>query len=418
MASSSHSLSSLRVVRVFIPFALGYFLSYAFRVGNAIIATDLTVDLHLDAASLGLLTSAYFLPFAVFQLPLGLLLDRFGPRRTEATLLTIAAAGAFLFANAHSLAGLIVGRCLIGLGVSACLMGAFKAYVMWFPANRLPVINGAQMAIGGLGALAATRPIEILLQFISWRDIFVLAGAMALVVAIILWIIVPPDPDTITDSPPQTVGSQGLWHVLSDRRFFSIAPLTAITSGTMMAIQGLWATAWLMDVAELDRTSAANALAAMTAALIAGYLVIGKITEALSVKGITTMTTAVVAMSIGLLPQVVIVAGITHAASITWMAYGFLSSATILTYAGLAQQFPKALAGRVITAQNVCTFLCAFLAQAGLGLIINQWPAINGGYLDHGYRLGFGLMLALQILALSWYLITRRGPQPKLLTLR
>ena len=141
MASSSHSLSSLRIVRVFIPFALGYFLSYAFRVGNAIIATDLTVDLHLAADSIGLLTSAYFLPFAVFQLPLGLLLDRFGPRRTEATLLTIAAAGAFLFANAHSLAGLVVGRCLIGLGVSACLMGAFKAYVMWFPANRLPVIT-------------------------------------------------------------------------------------------------------------------------------------------------------------------------------------------------------------------------------------------------------------------------------------
>jgi hypothetical protein len=173
-----------------------------------------------------------------------------------------------------------------------------------------------------------------------------------------------------------------------------------------------------MDVAELDRASAANVLAAMTGTLIAGYLVIGKVTEALSIRGITTMTTAVVVMSIGLLPQVVIVAGITHAASVTWMTYGFLSSATILTYAGLAQQFPKALAGRVITAQNVCTFLCAFLAQAGLGLIINQWPAINGGYLDNGYRLGFGLMLALQIIALSWYLIARRGPLPKSLTLR
>jgi hypothetical protein len=167
-----------------------------------------------------------------------------------------------------------------------------------------------------------------------------------------------------------------------------------------------------MDVAELDRASAANVLAAMTGALIAGYLVIAKITEALSIRGITTMTTAVVVMSIGLLPQVVIVAGITRAASVTWMAYGFLSSATILTYAGLAQQFPKALAGRVITAQNVCTFLCAFLAQAGLGLIINQWPAIDGGYLDKGYRIGFGLMLALQIIALSWYLVARRRPLP------
>ena len=125
-------------LRVFIPFALGYFLSYLFRVVNNVIAPDLVADLGLDAADLGLLTSTYFLTFAAFQLPLGILLDRFGPRRTEAALLVFAGLGAFLFAIAESTIGLIVGRAFIGFGVSACLMAAFKAFGMWVAPGRTP----------------------------------------------------------------------------------------------------------------------------------------------------------------------------------------------------------------------------------------------------------------------------------------
>ena len=399
--------------RVFVPFALGYFLSYAFRMGNAIIATDLTAELGLSAASLGLLTSAYFLPFAAFQLPLGLLLDRFGPRRTETALLVVAAGGAFVFASASTISGLIVGRALIGLGVSACLMSAFKAYVMWFPHARLPMINGLQMAVGGLGAIAATRPIELLLQFLSWREIFVLGGSAALAVALIVWLVVPHTASRANESPGDDAGLDGLWRVISDRRFYGIAPLTAITSGTMMAIQGLWATSWMMDVAALERAQAANVLALMTGALIVGYLVIGKFAEWLSYRGTPTITTAVSVMALGLVPQSVIIAGITDAVSLTWMVYGFLSSATILTYAGLVQQFPKKVAGRVITAQNVCTFLSAFFAQWGLGLIINEWPSIDGSYLETGYGYGFGLLLALQGIALIWYVIAQRQNSEK-----
>ena len=163
--------------RVFVPFALGYFLSYLYRVVNAVIAPDLVRDVGLDANHLGLLTSAYFLTFAAFQLPLGILLDRLGPRRTEAALLLIAAAGAFVFASAESAAGLIAGRALIGLGVSACLMAAFKAFVVWFPSQRLPLVNGCQMAAGGLGALAATAPVEAALAFTDWRGVFLVSAA-------------------------------------------------------------------------------------------------------------------------------------------------------------------------------------------------------------------------------------------------
>ncbi len=139
----------LTLFRVFLPFAAGYFISYLYRVVNAVIAPDLIADIGVGPSALGLLTATYFISFASFQLPLGVLLDRFGPRKVEAVLLLFAALGAFVFARAESLTGLITGRALIGFGVSACLMAAFKAYTLWFSREKWPLINGFQMAAGG-----------------------------------------------------------------------------------------------------------------------------------------------------------------------------------------------------------------------------------------------------------------------------
>jgi sugar phosphate permease len=124
------------VLRIFLPFAGGYLLSYLFRSVNAVIAPDLSQALQLDARELGLLTSVYFLGFALTQIPLGILLDRFGPRRVEAVLLVVAAIGALVFAGSADLGQLIAGRALIGVGVSVCLMAAFKAFASWFAAER------------------------------------------------------------------------------------------------------------------------------------------------------------------------------------------------------------------------------------------------------------------------------------------
>jgi len=191
--------SSAIVLRIFLPFAAGYFLSYLYRTINAVLSPYLVAELRLDATDLGLLTSAYFLTFAAFQLPLGVLLelplgvllDRFGPRRVEAVLLLFATAGASLFAVSGNPAELVIGRGLIGLGVSACLMASFKAFVLWFPAERLPVVNGWVLAAGGLGALAATAPIEAVLQWIHWRGLFAGLAGSSMVVAFILLRAVP-----------------------------------------------------------------------------------------------------------------------------------------------------------------------------------------------------------------------------------
>ena len=163
--------------RVFIPFAIGYLLSYLLRVINSVIAPSLINDLGLSASDLGLLTSANLFAFAAFQLPLGVLLDRYGPRKAESALLLIAAMGCAIFALSGSLALLMLGRAMMGLGTSACLMAAFTAYALFLPKEKLPSINAYQMMAGGgwctfgdnSGRVAGQRNRLAWCVFNSWR---------------------------------------------------------------------------------------------------------------------------------------------------------------------------------------------------------------------------------------------------------
>ncbi|MAF50419.1 MAG: hypothetical protein CMM10_19360, partial [Rhodospirillaceae bacterium] len=165
-------MTALLVFRIYIPFAAGYYLSFGFRTINAVIAPDLVRDIGIDAAGLGLLTSVYLLTFAAFQIPLGVLLDRYGPKATQVLLLMFAALGAYLFARAGSVEGLIAGRALIGFGVSGCLMASLKAFAEWFPRRHLPLVNGVTFMVGGIGAMSSTAPVEAVLGVTDWRGVF------------------------------------------------------------------------------------------------------------------------------------------------------------------------------------------------------------------------------------------------------
>src|ERR1051325_11560043 len=150
----ARSLPANLMLVVFCPFAAGDFLSFFYRNVTAIISKDLAAEFALTPDELGLLTSMYLLAFAAIQLRLGVMLDRYGPRRVVAGLLECA--GAVTFALARELTMLSIGRALIGLGVSAGLMGAIKAFTLWFPLSRLATPNGLYLALGGGGARAAT----------------------------------------------------------------------------------------------------------------------------------------------------------------------------------------------------------------------------------------------------------------------
>jgi len=399
--------SVTHLLRVFLPFALGYFISYLFRNVNAVIAPDLVRDLSLDPGSLGLLSSVYLLSFGAFQLPLGLLLDRYGPRRVEAGLLLLAALGAYLFSSAESLSGLVVARALIGLGVSACLMAAFKAFVIWFPRERLPLANGIQMVSGGMGALAATTPVELALRFTDWRGVFAAVSVLTLIAAAGIFLVVP---EKAGAERQESFSDQwaGVTEVLKSRFFWRLAPWAFCAQAAYLSIFGLWSGPWLRDVAGYTRGEVARTLSGLALATIVGYLLSGSLADRLSRRGISPLKVATTGMTLFALVQggMLFVSGLLVVPF--WILFGLCGASCILPYAVLSQHFPAELSGRANTALNLLVFFAAFAAQWGIGTIIGLWPETAvGGYAVAGYRTSFLAVLVVQVLAAGWFMFSK-----------
>ena len=399
----------MSITRVFIPFALGYFLSYLVRVVNAVIAPDLVTEIGLTAAELGLLTSANFLAFAAAQLPLGILLDRFGPRRTEAALLIFAAVGAFIFATAQTTFGLIAGRALIGLGTSACLMAAFKAYLMWVPSRKIPLVNGLHMAAGGLGAVTGTVPVEWVLTMTDWRGLFIGFSGFAITLSLAIYLFVPQRIGTDSISSTTKEQIDGLVQIYTSPKFWRIAPITIASQSMFLGTQGLWSGPWLSDVAGLERDIVANYLLFIAIAMVGGFLGMGIIADRLGKFGIKTITVSIVGMAIFTMIQLPIILQWTDWTLPIWIAFGFFGTAGILSYSALPQYFPPEMSGRVITGLNVFTFGGAFATQWCMGLIISLWPsAIDGSYSPASYQAAFAIMFVIQFAGLIWFLFFTR----------
>ncbi len=395
-------------LQIFLPFALGYFLSYLYRVINSVLAPNLAADMGVTPADLGLLTSTYFITFASFQLPLGVLLDRFGPRIIEAGLLVVAASGAFIFAQADTLTGLIIGRGLIGFGVSACLMAAFKAFVIWFPIQQLPQINGFQMAAGGLGALAATAPVEAALGFTDWRGVFTALAVLTLLVALAIFFVVP-ERRSDTVHMPFADQIRGIRSVLASLTFWRIAPWATLSQANFLSIHGLWSGPWLRDVAGFDRSQVAQALLLVAVAMVTGFITLGTIAKRLSRYGISTMAVAAFGMICFTVILTLVVLQPQQLSLPIWILFGFFGTSSILPYAALSQSFPAHLSGRVNTALNLLVFLAAFAAQWGIGAIIELWPITKtGGYAPAGYQTAFGIVLGIQLLTIVWFWLAGR----------
>ena len=400
---------SLAVLMALGPFALGYFFSYLFRAVNAVVAPDLVADVGLSAAELGLVTSAYLFAFAAFQLPLGLLLDRYGPRRVQAALVCCAAAGALLFGLGQDVATLTAARALIGLGFAGGLMSGFKAVVLWVPEPRRPLANACVMSFGALGLLVATLPMEWAVQAWGWRDAFIGLAGLCLAVALVIFLVVP---ERRAAEAPEPLGRQlrGLGGILRARAFWVLAPLLMSTAGSHIAIQTLWAGPWLRDVAGLDRAGVAGLLFAMAAGFLAGVLGSGAVADVFVRRGVSVLTVMLGFLAAFFAVQLGILLEWTAIGTALWIVFGMTGQVAILAYPWLSSHFGAALSGRANTAMNLMIFGTAFAVQYALGGIIDLFPPRpEGGYAPEAYRLGFAILLGLQLLALAWFFAGRRA---------
>jgi predicted MFS family arabinose efflux permease len=404
-------IPSAIVFRALLPFALGYFMSYLFRAVNQVIAPDLIAELDLSPGELGRLTAAYLFGFTLFQLPLGILLDRFGPRRVQTGLLLVSAAGAALFALAPDPWSLTVARGILGLGLCGCLMSAFKANAIWLPMSRVALGNSAVVAIGALGVVTATRPADWLAQLIGWRPMFDLLAAATVSVALLIFFCVPRQPPQREARSHESLAAQlrVVGRIAADPVFWRVAPMVAIMSGTFIAIQTLWAGRWLSDVAGLDRASVADVLLFMAIGFVIGSLTTGWIADRAQRRGLTIKLVVGCSFLVFAVSQLLIVVHAPIPPVLPWILFGFAGQAGNLGYATLAAHFGINAAGRAQSTANLLLFATAWALQWGIGAVLNLFPGQAQGSVEPvGYYWAFGIVLALQGLAAIWYLRPNR----------
>jgi sugar phosphate permease len=401
--SRKASLSTWRMIlSVFLPFAAGYYLAYLFRTINAAISPALASEFGLDAADTGLLASVYFLVFGLTQIPIGVFLDRLGPRRVQGVLLVIAAGGATLFGNASSFPELLVARAMIGLGVAGSLMAGLKAIVTWFPRERVALANGWMIMLGSLGAVTATAPVDWLLNYVGWRSLFESLTIGSFAVSGLIYMVVP---ERVVDSQIISPARKPLtlWSVYSDPRFLRVAPLSATCIGSAWALQSLWASAWLTDVEGFDAQSRVTQMLFMAVGLSLGALLLGGLADRLRKLNIRTEFLLAGVGVLFIVAQLALVLRIHLPSLLPWSIVSIAGAATVLSFAAVADYFPRELAARSNGALNLLHFGWAFTIQYGIGFVVGQWPSQEGHHPVVAYQTAFGLGLVFQAVAFVWF---------------
>lgn len=394
-------------LRVFLLFSAGYFVSYVFRGVNLGFAPLITHELGLSAADLGLLTSLYFLGFAGAQIPAGVLLDHFGSRRVTAGMLLFAAAGIGVFGAAHTLGAMMLGRLLIGVGVSVCLGAAFKALAQHFEAARLPFVNGLVMAVGGMGGVVVGSPLTWVLTFAGWRAVCVGLGVLTVLVSLALWL---GAPETREEQRHASLVSQfkGTWHILKSAAFWKIASFSVVTQGVFYAMQSLWVGAWMRDVMGLGPHEAAAQVSILGFAMMAGCVGFGAAARSLERRGVSLYAFCGVGMALYVVTQLLIMFSAPLPAALLWAAYGVFGGTGILSYAVMARHFPAHLIGRANTTLTLIIFLLIFSFQIGVGAVLSRWSVAAGHYPPAAHLTAWGILIVLQIASAIWYVLPSR----------
>lgn len=353
-------------LRVFIILLLAYFLSYFFRATNAVISPDLRRDLGLTSAELGLMTSLFYLTFAIAQLPLGSLLDRFGPRFVHPALMLLGAIGALVFASAQDFLTLSVGRALLGIGFAAALMGALKAFSLWFPAQRYASISSLYVALGASGAIAASSPLAWLKEQIGWRGVFEWGALVIVLVALVVALGVRNAPKGMALPRSTQTGHAGL--IWRSRQFWRMGWLNFMLGGGFLAWQTLWGGDFLFKVRGLGSLEVGGVLFVFSLAALLGFLLCGPLADRWGLPRV--LLSASLGFTLGplllaLWPQMP-----------AWGLYliyglmGFTGAFNILSLAQARLAFPTELTGRAVTAINFMGFMGVFLLQWGMGVVL------------------------------------------------
>ncbi|MBT6116805.1 MAG: MFS transporter [Rhodospirillaceae bacterium] len=399
------SVTALRVVATL---AFTLIVSQFYRTAVSPIAPEVMRDLSLTPEQLGLVTSAFFITFAAMQIPVGMMLDRFGPRRTVSGLLLFAVLGALQFAHARDFGGILAGQLLLGLGCSGVYMGGLVAAARWFPADRFATIAAFIVAFSNMGTLLSATPLLAAVEAIGWRDTYtwlaVITGGLAALVLLSVR-------DAPADHPFHARRREGLREVLAgtaavfrDRRLLLLLPMAFVSYPAMLVVRALWAGPYLADVHGLDGTARGDVILYMSMAVVAGILFYGPLDRRFDTRKWVVVAGTVVTVglltALALLPE----APLWLAAALL-VAFILCTSHYVLIVPHGKAFFPERLVGRTVTAVNLVVFVGVAALQSATGILVGAFPeAAGGGAPEIAYRAVFAFLALCMIVALALYL--------------
>lgn len=394
-------------VRVLITLCFAFLLSQFQRASLSVIAPDLMAEVGLTPEGYGLVASGIFLGVLAGQIPVGLLLDRYGARKTTSAMQLLAVVSTLIFAAADSAGLMFVARFATGLGFSASLMGTMVVAARWFPADRFALISALVLAgAGGVGSLLAATPMALLAEWLGWRGTFyVLAGiTMLSTMAVYAWVVDAPVGHPYHQRKIEGVRESlaGLVEVIRLPQLPYVLMLTTIGFSVLMTILGVWGGPYLHDVHGLDAVDRGNVLALLAIGNIIGFLVYGPLDRILDTRKRIILTGGVV--NIALLAILAAAPELTYVqVAVLFFVLGFVGSYHVANLALGRALFPDALVGRGMTLINLFTFLGLALMQIIAGLIVGHFAGPNGGAPPEAYRLMFGFMALASAVVIAIY---------------
>lgn len=392
--------TSSRVLVSFLVFSLSYVITNMLRALNAIQASYLANGLNVDSSALGFATAFFLLAYALAQIPLGILLDKYDIRAVLSVFALIAAFGLVMFSLATSPVVLGIARFLIGFGSSAGLMVAFKLNALWFKKN-VALMNGITIASGGIGSALATLPANYLLDIIGWRGFNLGLAAIVFATAALTYLVIPQTNKTSEDKGNSSI--KGLLSIVSDRNFIKIIPIATMIFGSFMAFTTFWTAVWLTDVAKYSTEQMAACLLGLSVAIIIGSFVVGALGNYCAKKNIPLVRLIFFISLLAIVVQVLLIFAQGQNQYFLWFMYGILMRGVTLIPAYLSLSFPNEKVGRAVTLQNFFVFIVGFVFQATIGYLIS-FLGTSGSELivNNAFRIVFSGIVALELASIVW----------------
>lgn len=390
-----------------------FIMSQFYRSTIAVIAPDLVREMPMSAETLGLVSGAFFVAMACMQLPVGVLLDRFGSRRVIPALLTIAVAGAVIFALGTAPGWLILGQFLVGIGCSGVFMGGLSVISRWFPVDRFSTIVGVTIAISIFGILLSATPLAAAAEAVGWRGAFLASAGITAALALVVLLVVRDAPrgHPFHADRRETLAATlaGAGQVLRDRRVHRLAALALTGYGATMTVRGLWGGPFLTDVYGLDAIARGNVLLLVSVGFLVGTLSYGPLERLFNSRKRVVLAGGACSVTLLALLSLLPAPPLTLVVTLL-IAHGVVAVFYILLLAHTRSLFPDRLVGRAFTAINFANFVGVALLQTASGVLVGLFPEVAGAPPAEAYRAVFGFLAIVQAAGLTIYAGVRDAP--------